>query len=159
LVYFRLDQFNAASRVMRDKTERLPAAAGSMTAVVLADLRIVQSFMTARDQALQGLLGRRSYRNHVREEIIRSVVIEFGSDRVQGISFYQRELANYGSSNAIRDEIRKLVTLGVLFVAPNPADKRATQVFPTRKLVNWYLTVMPRISDEINAIIDRRGKL
>ena len=119
------------------------APAGSLPPDVLADLVALRNFLEGRDRALEVLIGRKLPRSHLRDELIRMVVIEFGFDRSRTIADYQKACAHLGGHAAVRGELHLMGESGLVMFMP---QKRA----------EWYSTQMPRLMDEVRKFVEAR---
>ena len=138
----------------RDGSER--ALPGSLHHEAFADLRVYREFLDNRDRAMLGLYGKRLPRSQLRDHLVRAVLIEFGGGHVRNMSFYQKGLAHAGSQSAVRNEIARLVEVGLLVLDQAGDDRRAAEVVPTQKLVDWYSMQLPRLYDEIGQFLALR---
>ena len=135
------------------------ARPGSLAADALADLVVLQEFAQDRDRALQRLFGQRLGRSHLRDELIRLVVIDFGLGQSRSLRAYQKACAPIGSASATREACRMMSDLGLFVLASVPRDKSrsATLVLPTQRLVDWYSAQMPKMLDQVQLVMERRG--
>ena len=129
-----------------------PAAFGSLEPRVLVDLRFLRTFLEARDRAFLRLLGRSVHRSHLRDEIVRRLVIEFGDGKLRRISFYQKETAYLGSATNIRDEIENLRLSGLVIITDDPSRKRAKLLRPTQRLVDFYNKEMNSLEADVRLL-------
>ena len=132
------------------------AAPGSLPRQALSDLILLRSFYSARDRALRGLFGAGLRRNQLRDEIVRLCLIEFGHDRIRRVSFYQSEFRNLASRSSIQDEIRTLAALRLLVTRPDPANRSAVLVAPTKGTVAFYSNSVALLADDVRQIFVSR---
>ena len=132
------------------------AARGSLQADILADLVALRRFYEARDRAFDALVGRKLPRSHLREELLRMVVIEFGFGQLRTVAHYEKVCAPLGSSAAIRGELHLLAELGLVLYLPAETDRKALQVGPTQTLVDWYASQMPQLMRDVEQFVSAR---
>jgi hypothetical protein len=125
------------------------ASLGSLDAGPLNDLIVLSQFELNRDKLFAKLFGTRLRRSRLREELLRTILVEFGLKRVRPINFYKRTLSDLGSATAIRMEIDLLACLKLLVVKNHPTNARQSQVVPTVKMIAFYNSEMPRIAPEL----------
>lgn len=118
-------------------TTNRPAKLGTLSADVLRDLVTYREFLVRRDAAMAILLGKRMPPTRLRDELLRSVIVEFGYDRRNRLSFYQRTLEPFAGRFAVRDEVHRLSNIGVLILENDPTDRRSLIVHPTEWLIDW----------------------
>lgn len=114
-----------------------PAEEGALNSDTLRDLMVFRDFWARRDAAMAALLKRKLPPTRLRDELVRLILIEFGHGRHNRLSFYQRELAAFAGSFAVRDEVHRLAKMGVLVLENDPSDRRALIVRPASSLVHW----------------------
>ena len=144
---------------MREIDANKPAEPGSLNLEALADLVVMREFLDNRDRLLEKLYGRKLPRSQLRDNLIRSVVIEFGLGHVRHLMFYQKGLLHFGSRTAIRNEVARLESLGLVTMAIGEDDRRTAEVVPTRKLIEWYSTYMPALYVDVRAFLASRDSL
>lgn len=137
---------------MRKKDMDHPAAPGSLPASAVNDLITLRAFERHRDKLLEQLFGSKMRRSRLREEIIRLAVLEHGLGRSRTTAYYKRECAALGSTTAIRQEIARCVSFQLLILEEDPDDLRAQRVIVTQRLVNWYVSLLPRVNTEFGGI-------
>ena len=135
------------------------AALGSLPRQVLRDLILLRDFFEGRDKALRELFGVTLRRSHLRDALIRTALIEFGSNRLRRVSFYQAECRNLASRSSIQEEIRNLAMLRVFVTRPDPENHSAILVVPTQRLVTFYSRSMTSLAEEVGKIFKARHDL
>jgi hypothetical protein len=133
---------------MRSKKEPTPAVRGSISREAQRDLWIMREAMATRARLFNEFLGVRLRPSRIREAILRVCLIEFADGHERRLSFYQRALAEHGSSFAIRDEVHRLAHFRVLILENDPKDARAILVRPAQHFVDWYVERMPTVVSE-----------
>ena len=88
----------------------------------------------------------------VRDMLLRLSVIEWGHGRTHSIYWYQREGKPIAGRTVIRTEIMRLVSRGALSIGPSPDSRKALLVRPTRKLLDFYATQMPRLREIVQSL-------
>jgi hypothetical protein len=132
------------------------AVPGSLPPQVLRDLVLLRDFFEARDKAMQSLFGVTLRRSHLRDALIRGVLIEFGYGRLRHVSFYQAQCAALAGRSSVQEEIRNLVGLRVLLTRPDPENVSALLVAPTTSLVTFYSERMTSLAEEVDKIFVAR---
>ena len=143
---------------MAPKGDRSPSPLGMLSEESLADLELYREFLRCRDLSFRQFLGRNLPRSHLRDELIREVMIEYGRGRLHGISYYQRMARHLGSPTATRNELLLLADLGVVVIGGNAEDRRVAMVQPTVRLVYWYSQQLPKLADEVLRLIKERRR-
>lgn len=133
-------------------TKHQPAADGSLDPETVRDILAFEEFYQLRDKAVRALLGRGLSPTRLRYDLMRLAIVEFGQGRIHGLSFYQRELAVFAGRFAIRDEVHRLATAGVLVLENNPTDRRALVIRPSSALVAWCEKQVPILKSEIRRL-------
>ena len=139
--------------IMPTRSPYSEAEPGSLPRQTLVDLMLMRDFFGARDAALHHLFGRSLKRSALRDEIIRSCVIEFGLGRIHRISYYQVHCSDFGSDTSIKNEIRTLVNLRVFFARRDPENAKALLVSPTTRLISFYKNTMSSLVEDIEGML------
>jgi hypothetical protein len=135
------------------------AEPGSLPRQVLIDLILMRDFLDARQRAFYALFGRPLKHSALRDELIRSCVIEFGLGRSHRISYYQHHCAAFGSASAVLREVHTLKGLRVLVTKQDPENLTALLVLPTARLIDFSANKMTSLVDDITLIFLRRSQM
>ena len=108
----------------------------------------LREFADNRDRLLQAFYGVKLKRSYLRDEMIRTVLIEFGHGRYQNIKFYGRQCSHFASLSAVRIETEQMLNLGV-FTVYESANQREIRLAPTQRLIDYYNKVIPALEKEV----------
>jgi hypothetical protein len=86
------------------------------------------------------------------------MMLAFAEERIYRVSEYQRLCARLASPPAIRTEIGRLESRKVLILQPSPDDRRAMEVWPTQRIINWYKVNVPDLKDKILGLFNGMTK-
>lgn len=123
------------------------AAFDSLRADTLRGARLLTEILAVRDESLEQVLGVRLPVTRMRETLMRTAILQLGEGRHQNITFYNEACAHLGSSFAVRTELDRLSGLGVFVLNPNPFDRRAVVVAPTKRLVRSYERIIDGLGE------------
>lgn len=129
------------------------AAPGSLSEPALAGLIALRQFEVIRTLSVHRLLGPSVRRSHLRDCLIRAVLIEHGLGRVQPIAFYRKDCAGHGSGSAIRLELSRMAALGLVLIRDNDLDGRSSRVVPTQRLVDFMTAHVPKLIGQIKDLV------
>lgn len=125
-----------------------PAPFGLLDSAAFRTAVLLEEFFLTRDQALQRGLGRVLKRSPVREQLIRTIILQYAVGLSRHLSFYQEQLADLSGRSSVAAEARLLVDAGLVVLRTDPADKRAQSVLPTVRMIAWYNEETARIREE-----------
>lgn len=115
----------------------VPARMGSLHTDVHRGLLMLRGMLAERDRAFMDAFGGIARRSHLRDEITRIALIEFGNQSIQSIGFYQRECRAMASASGVRNELGRMHDMGVVILQGDRDDHRYIDVVPTQGLVDW----------------------
>ena len=130
---------------------------GTLDPGVLADLVALRNFLENRERALEGLFGQSLPRSPLRDELIRTMVIEFGFGRLHTKAHYRRKCAHFGQPADVIAEMERLANNGLAVFLPGGGHHEAWHIAPSQKLVDWYSHQMPRLMTEVQKHMSARG--
>jgi len=105
-----------------------------------------------REASLRAFAGQVATKTPVSGTLLRLVLLELGGGRVQRLSYYQRELRQIASRFAVRAEVHRLASMGILVLQDDPKDARAIRVMATTKLVSWYKKHVCHLASEAHSL-------
>ena len=135
-----------------------PAMPGTLRPGVLADLVGLRSFLDGRDRQLEVLFNSKLPRSHLRDELIRMVVIEFGFGRLRSLAHYRRSCKHLGTPGETVRELHRLVEHGLAVLLPGERNHRVWHIAPSQRLVDWYSSQLPRFMAEVEAYLRSRAE-
>ncbi len=130
-----------------------PAEPGTLEREVGGDVALLHAFAANRERAMVGLFGRRMRISPARDELLRLIVLAFSEGRLCRTSYYRECCSYFESGQAVSREIGVLESSGLVVLQPDPRFARARIVVPTRRLVEFYNTQMPRLRAEVGALL------
>ena len=95
------------------------------------------------------MMGRPSWRDPLRDELLRLVVINHALEKVQPSTYYYTACKHYGSAPVVRRKIGELVRPGLLVLVPSGTDRRSTEVWPTERLIASYNSEIPEFRKRV----------
>lgn len=116
---------------------------GALNPQVAADILRLRDLFLERRAAIARMTGRPSWRDPLRDELLRLVVINHASERVEPATRYYAACRQYGSAPVVRRKIAELMQAGLLTLVPSTSDHRSTEVWPTQKLIDAYNAEIP----------------
>ncbi|MGI4942932.1 MAG: hypothetical protein ACRYHQ_20600 [Janthinobacterium lividum] len=137
----------------REAEEALPAEPGSLEAEVARDVALLRQFAINRERAMAGMFGRKMRVSPARDELLRLIVVAFSEGHCFRTSYYREACSYFESGQAVAREIGVLESCGLVLLQTDPRFVRARIVVPTRKLVAFYNTQMPRLRTEVMALL------
>ena len=102
---------------------------------------------------MAGLFGRKMRVSPARDELLRLIVVAFSEGHCFRTSYYREACSYFESGQAVSREIGVLESCGLIQLQTDPRFLRARIVVPTRKLVAFYNTQMPRLRTEVMALL------
>ncbi len=139
--------------MVSDTDDVAPAEAGSLDAEVARDVALLRQFAINREKAMAGLFGRKLRVSPARDELLRLIVVAFAEGHCFRTSYYREACAYFESGQAVNREIAVLETCGLVVLQTDPRFARARILVPTRRLVAFYNTQMPRLRTEVMALL------
>jgi hypothetical protein len=118
---------------------------GSLPPEIHSDLELFREFMMLREKALIEIMGAPHRTSQLREGVLRQMMLAFTDGRIMRVSDYQRLCARFASPPAIRTEISRLEGRKVLILQNSAEDRRAIEVWPTQRTIEWYKRHIPEI--------------
>lgn len=135
--------------------EEPEAEIGSLDAEAGRDLALLQQFALSRERAMNKLFGRRLRGNPARDELLRLIVVAFSEGHCFRTSYYRQSCTYFENGEAVNREIAVLVSSGLVLLRTDPRFARAQIVVPTRRLVAFYNTQMPRLRAQAMALLSQ----
>ena len=133
------------------------ACHGTLKPEVASAIATLQVFFMNREKLMSKLFGRALRRSAFRDELLRTIMLEFARDQHRRMAFYIRACSSQATAPSVRSELDLLAAAGLIELVREPFDMRATLVMPTTKLVDFYNNQMPRLRDEVYALLLQNG--
>ena len=128
---------------------KAPAPFGALDPQVASDILRLRDLFLERREAISRMTGRPSWRDPLRDELLRLVVINHATEKVQPSTYYYTACKHYGSAPVVRRKIGELARLGLLALVPSDTDRRSTEVWPTEKLILAYNSEIPEFRKRV----------
>lgn len=125
------------------KASHVPAPFGALDPEVATDILNLRDLVLERRASIAKMTGRPSWRDPLRDELLRLVVINHAGRTVGPTTHYYAVCRHYASAPIVRRKIEELVRFGLLTLAPAENDQRSTLVWPTEKLIGAYNSEIP----------------
>lgn len=133
--------------------DALPAEPGSLDPEVARDVALLRQFAMNRERAMAGLFGRKMRVSPARDELLRLIILAFSEGHCFRTSYYREACSYFESGQAVTREIGVLESCGLVQLQTDPRFVRARIVVPTRKLVDFYNTQMPRLRTAVMSLL------
>lgn len=132
---------------------KAPAPFGALDPQVASDILCLRDLFLERRVAIAKMTGRPSWRDPLRDELLRLVVINHASGKVEPSTHYYMVCKHYGSTPVVRRKIGEMVRLGLLTLVPSGSDRRSTEVWPTERLISTYNSEIPAFRSKVIEIL------
>lgn len=112
---------------------------------------MLRKFAINRDRVMSQLFDGPLRRSAARDELLRLILLRFADGHLMRTSYYVKTCANYATPPSIRAELDIISQAGLTVYRRD--DHRSPFVVPSEKLIDFYNFQMPRLRDEVLALL------